>query len=109
MRNAGANSIRNTVALVAHHYESVAAKLLGVDIVAIEESAVDGGILGQLTEQFLGFDIDNMYAGDATHGGLDYLGVPCIDGTGAAEDGINAEPIGDTDDSAEVSWILNVV
>ena len=109
MGYSGANSIGNAVAFVAHHNESVAAKLLGVDVLAIEEGAVDGEIRGQGVEQLIGLDIDDIYAGDAAHGGLNYLGVPGIDGAGAAEDGIDAEPIGYSNDGAEVAGVLDVV
>ena len=105
----GANGIGDTVAFVAHHNESVAAKLLGVDVLAIEECAVDGVIRGQSIEQLIGLDIDYMYAGDAAHGGLNDLGIPGVDGAGAAEDGVDAEPIGDADDGAQVAGVLDVV
>ena len=109
MTYAGADCIGDAIALVAHDDKSVRGELLGVDVFAIEEGAVDGIIIWQLAEQLIGLDIDNMYSSYAAHGGLNNLGVPCVDSARRAVDGIDAKPIGNTDDGAEIARVLDVV
>ena len=75
-------------------------ELLCVDIVAIKEGAVDGIIRWNLVEQRVGFDINDLYASNRAHGGLNNLWIPSINRSCAAVDGIDTKPIGDADNSA---------
>ena len=50
-----------------------------------------------------------MYVREASHGGLHHFGVVGIGGVLAAIDGVDAEPVGNADDGAEVAGILHTV
>ncbi len=100
---------RDAIAFVAHHDESVRGERLGIDIVAIEQGAIDGVIGWQAFDEVLQIYIYNVYARDASHGGLYYLRIPGIDGVFATVDLFYAKPVGYADDGAEVAGILDAV
>ena len=109
MADSLANSVGNAVALVAHDDETSGRKLLGVDVLSVEESAIDGEVLRQRIEQGREVSIIYVYARDTAHRGLNYLRVPGVGCVGTANDRADAKPVGYADDSAEVAWILNAV
>ena len=80
MCDAQTYSIADAITLIAHHYDALLRKLLGIDIVAIEESAINGEFIGKTIKEQLWIDIFNMYAGDTAHRGLNHFGIPGVDG-----------------------------
>ena len=104
-----AHGVGNAVALVAHDDEGRGGEWLGVDVVAVEEGAIDGEVAWQRIEQGGEVIIIYVYARDAAHRGLYHLGVPGVGSVGAADEGGDAEPVGDADDGAEVAGVLYAV
>ena len=47
--------------------------------------------------------------GDASHGGLYYLGIVNVCGVGGTIDAVDAKPIGYTDDGSYVAWVLDTI
>ena len=50
-----------------------------------------------------------MYVRDTSHRGLYHLGAVGIGGVLATVDGVDAEPVGNADDGAEVARVLDTV
>lgn len=98
----------DALSFVAHDDDACRGEWGAVDVVAIEECAVDGdaGINGEV---FGKRGVDDFDTGDGTHGSLDDFGVEGIDGVVAGYDGADAKPVGDAYDGAEVAGILNAV
>ena len=103
------DGIGDAITLVAHDDQSLGGELLGVDVVAVEEGTIDRKIGWQGVEECGQISIYNVHTRDAAHRGLYDLGVPGVDGILAADDGGDAEPVGDADDGSEVAGILHAV
>ena len=100
---------RDAVALVAHHDETVRRERFGVDVVAVEQGAIDGKIVWQRVDERREVLIDDFHAGEASHRRLHHLRGVGIGGVGTAENGLDAEPVGNADDGAEVARVLDAV
>ena len=95
--------------LVTHHNDAIMAERLLIDIRAVEEGAIDGEVLGQMTEQLYQIGIDYLHPGNTSHGGLYHLGVIGISSVQTTEDSGNAEPVGYADNRAEITRILHII
>ena len=95
--------------LVTHHNDAIMTERLLIDIRSVEEGAIDGEVLGQMTEQLYQIGIDYLHPGNASHGGLYHLGVIGISSVQTTEDGGNAEPVGYADNRAEITRILYII
>ena len=84
-------------------------ELLGVDVLAIEQGAINGEIRRQAIEQLEEISIYNVYARDAAHRGLNHLGIVSVDGIFGANDIGNAKPVGYADNGAEVAGVLDAI
>ena len=82
---------------------------MGVDIFAVEQGAINGVVGGKAIDELLEINIYNVHARNASHGGLHHLRIPCINGVFATEDMGDAEPIGNTDNSAKITGILYAI
>ena len=104
-----AHSIGDAIALIAHDDESMRRELLGVDVLAIEQGAINGEIRRQAIEQLEEISIYNVYARDAAHRGRNHLGIVSVDGIFGANDIGNAKPVGYADNGAEVAGVLDAI
>ena len=98
------------VALVAHYDDAALAEFLFVDVATVEQRAIDAhtlfvGLVQQLAEVF----IYNMYARNATHRCLYNFRRPAIGRIDATHHLADAKPVGDTDDCAQIPWVLHTV
>ena len=50
-----------------------------------------------------------MYVRDASHRGLYHLGIVTVGSIFRTEDGLDAKPVGNADDGAQVARVLNAV
>ena len=98
---------RDAVALVAHHDDAVGGQLLGVDILTVEQGTIDGHL--GLFYQCFQIGIDHVDAGNTAHRGLDHLGVPHVGSVFGTEDGLDAKPVGQTDDGAQIARVLHTI
>ena len=99
----------DAIALVAHDDEPLFCELLGVDVIAIEQGAVDGIVGGQRVEEGGKISIYNVHARNAAHRGLYHFGVPSIDSIFGTDDVGDAKPVGNADDGAQVARILDAI
>ena len=103
------NGFRDTVALVAHDDDAIVGKGLLVDVLAVEQGTVDGKVAGQCVEELQQVCINYMYVRETSHCCLYHLRVVGISSVFTAKDGVDAEPVGNADDGAEVTGILHTV
>ena len=103
------DSLRDAVSFVAHHNDAVGREWLLIDVIAIEQRAIDrvGGWKG--LEEPDEVSIYYMYVRKTSHRCLNHFGTVGIGCVLAAIDGIYAEPVGDADDGSKVAWILYAV
>ena len=83
-----------------------------IDIFSLEEGAVDGGggTAGAQGAEVVGeIGVVDTHACYGSHRGLHGLGTVGIDGAGGADDVLDAEPVGNADDGAQVAGVLHVV
>ena len=102
-----ADGLGNAVALVAHNDDAVSRKWLFVDILSVEQGAIDGTLA--VGEQLQQVAIYNMYVCETPHSSLNDLGVIDVSSVGRAIDGVDAKPVGNADDGSYVAGILNAV
>ena len=100
---------RDAVTLVAHDDDAMVCKLLAVDVVAVEQCAIDGEVGWQTLEQWLERLVGQSDTSDAAHGGLYHLRTICIGGIGRADDLSDAKPVGNTYDGTEVARVLYAI
>ena len=93
-----ANGWGDAIALVAHNDDSFARELLLVDVLTVEQGAVDGAVGG--LEQRFKVDIYNMYMRKGTHRGLHHLGVVAVSRVLRTVDGLDVKPVSNADDGA---------
>ena len=84
-------------------------KGLLVDVIAIEQGAIDRVGGRQLVYHLWKVTIYYMYVRETAHRGLYHFRVIGICRVLATVDGVNAKPVGNTDDGAQVPWILYAV
>ena len=104
-----AHSLGNAIALVAHDDDALLRQGLLIDVVAIEQGAIDGIGWGKGVEKLQEVTVYNMYVRKASHRGLYHLGVVGVGRVFAAIDGVDAEPVGNADDGAEVAGVLDAI
>ena len=98
---------RDAIALVAHDDDAVRSQLLRIEILAVEQRAIDRQIGG--AQQVRQFHITDRHTRNAPHRGLHHLRVPSIDRIPRAVDDLDAKPVGYTDDGAKVPRVLHPV
>ena len=72
-----AHLLRDAIALIAHHDDTLRFQLLLVDVLTVEQRAVDGQL--GLAEQFHQIAIDHLDMCYAPHRGLYHLRVVAVD------------------------------
>ena len=82
---------------------------MGVDILSVEEGAIDGDVSGQLAQKRGNVCVVDADSRDAAHGSLYHLGGIGVNGQRAAYDVTDAKPIGGPDDGAQIAWVLHAV
>ena len=92
------DSGRDAVALVAHNDDALAGELLMVDVLAVEQGAVDGAVV--LAQQRLEVGIDDVDVCQRAHRGLHHLGVVAVGSVLGTVDGGDAKPVGNADNGA---------
>lgn len=105
----GSNLWRDTIAFIAHDDNTVGGKWLVVDVFAVELGTVDRGVGGHRIQVSQKININYVHARNASHRSLNDLRVPGVDSIFATDYLINAEPVSQTDDSAQIAWVLDAV
>ena len=93
-----ANGWGDAVALVAHDNDALVGELLLVDVLAVEQCAVDGTVV--LAQQCFEVGIDEVDVSQGTHRGLHHLGIVAVGSVLRTVDGADAKPVGYADDGA---------
>jgi hypothetical protein len=109
MVHSGAYFRRDAIAFVAHDDKPVRGEGLGVDVLSVEQGAIDGEAFWQGVDELYQISINNVHARNAAHRGLYHLRIPGIDSVFTADDVVYAKPVGYADDGAQVAWVLDAV
>ena len=101
--------LRYTVSLVSHYDYAPFCEFFFVDVLAVEQCAIDRNACGKSVEELSQVGVGDDYTRDAAHCGLHGLGIESVGGVGGAKYLIDSEPVGDADYRAEVAWVLHPV
>ena len=103
------DGFRDAIAFVAHDDDALGRERLTVDVLAVEQGAVDRVGRRQGVQEIGEARVVNIHMGDTPHRGLHDLGIVGVGAVFATVDGVDAEPVGNADDGAEVAGILHAV
>lgn len=107
--DAGCCGGADAVSFVSQHDECVGRELLPINIVAVEESAEDGQVLRRAVDEFGKGCSEHFHVSHSAHAGLHGFWVIEVGAVGRAKDMVDAEPVGNADDGAKISRVLDVV
>ena len=97
--------VANALALVAHDDDAVGSERTVVDVAPVQESSIDGGgVVVCLGKEGLQVGVVHADARDGSHGGLYGLGIENVCCLGGADDVLNAKPVGQSADCAQIAF-----
>ena len=104
-----AHFIGDTISFISHNDQATWRELFFVDVLTIQEGAIDGIGIWQTVEQICQWGVDDIDASQTAHRGLYNLGVPGIGSILATDKCADAKPVGDADDGSQIAWVLNTI